>query len=385
MFNDEVDKYLNLLQEGKVYKISKGRVKLANRRYNTTSSNYEIAFSQDTIIKEVSEDQSIGKIKFKFVPIDNLSNIEPNKFADIIGIVQSVGQLSTIMTRRGQEMQKRTIVLVDSSLLSVDMTVWGEEASKYNEETLADNPVVAIKSARVGEYGGRSLNLAMDSQFKMNLTTPQAKKLKAWYAERGITSTFTSISRNREGNAKYPRTPIKEANELGQSVEKPDTFTTHGRIIHIKIPPGDRVPWYASCPSTECRKKVIEDQGAWRCEKCQKSYPQPLYRWLLTFVLADHSESMWLTAFDETALKILKKKAVEVKAYLDNGDKESYEASFKNSLFQTGMFSVRAVTQISMNGNPLVKRVVVGLRPVDCKAESTRLLEEITNLESQLN
>ena len=38
---------------------------------------------------------------------------------------------------------------------------------------------------------------------------------------------------------------------------------------------------YPACPSEGCNKKVTEiGSGSWRCEKCDKSYPAPLYRYV---------------------------------------------------------------------------------------------------------
>jgi replication factor A1 len=53
-FGDEVDKFYNLLQEGKVYYISKAKVVIAKKQFSNLSNEYELQFKSDTEIEEVS-------------------------------------------------------------------------------------------------------------------------------------------------------------------------------------------------------------------------------------------------------------------------------------------------------------------------------------------
>ena len=40
---------------------------------------------------------------------------------------------------------------------------------------------------------------------------------------------------------------------------------------------------YQACPSEDCNKKVIEEgDGSYRCEKCNKTYPEFKYRLILS-------------------------------------------------------------------------------------------------------
>ena len=32
--------------------------------------------------------------------------------------------------------------------------------------------------------------------------------------------------------------------------------------------------YYLSCPTEKCMRKVVEDSDGWRCEKCNKNFPQ---------------------------------------------------------------------------------------------------------------
>lgn len=46
-FNQEIDR-LNMLEQGKVFKIRGGRVKMAKKEFNKTNNPYEITFGSDT-------------------------------------------------------------------------------------------------------------------------------------------------------------------------------------------------------------------------------------------------------------------------------------------------------------------------------------------------
>lgn len=61
----------------------------------------------------------------------------------MIGVVSEVQELTSVTARSsGNQIPKRTIVLVDDSNTTVEVTLWGKKAEDYNHP---GNPVVAIK------------------------------------------------------------------------------------------------------------------------------------------------------------------------------------------------------------------------------------------------
>lgn len=64
-----------------------------------------------------------------------------------------VKPIETINVKSTQRnVSKRDITLVDKSGSSVRMTVWGKQAETFQAE---NNPVIAFKGVRVGDFGGR--------------------------------------------------------------------------------------------------------------------------------------------------------------------------------------------------------------------------------------
>ena len=52
-FNDVVDRLFNILEEGKVYFISKARVNIAKKQFSNVNNEYEIMFENHTEVEPV--------------------------------------------------------------------------------------------------------------------------------------------------------------------------------------------------------------------------------------------------------------------------------------------------------------------------------------------
>lgn len=53
-FNDAVDNFYNVLEEGKVFYISRARINIAKKQFSSVNNEYEITFEKDTEITPVS-------------------------------------------------------------------------------------------------------------------------------------------------------------------------------------------------------------------------------------------------------------------------------------------------------------------------------------------
>ena len=73
----------------------------------------------------------------------------------MIGIITEVGPASTLTLKSGENRDKRTLTIADESGLSVGMTLWGCLGSDFE---YAEGQIMAVKNARVSDYGGKSLN-----------------------------------------------------------------------------------------------------------------------------------------------------------------------------------------------------------------------------------
>ena len=83
------------------------------------------------------------------------------KTIDCAGIVVQVGEKESINLKSGQQKVRKYVQLLDDTMHSISLTMWGDDLCDKNE-LLKVGDVIAIKSARVSEFGGKSLNAASD-------------------------------------------------------------------------------------------------------------------------------------------------------------------------------------------------------------------------------
>ena len=62
----------------------------------------------------------------------------------------------------GNQLAKREIVLVDQTMKTVKMTLWDDHIHKVKDDENTC-PVIAIRSAKVGDFGGRSVSTTRSS------------------------------------------------------------------------------------------------------------------------------------------------------------------------------------------------------------------------------
>lgn len=73
MFNEAARKFYDRFVMGKVYYISKGTLKVANKQFKTVQNDYEMTLNENSEVEEVvNEVGFVPETKFNFVPIDQL-------------------------------------------------------------------------------------------------------------------------------------------------------------------------------------------------------------------------------------------------------------------------------------------------------------------------
>lgn len=85
-FNEQVDKFYDMLQIDSVYYISRGILKTANKQYSKLDNDYEMTFSNDTVIEPCEEeDNSLPHMNFNFVTFSDLVHKNANEFIGWLG------------------------------------------------------------------------------------------------------------------------------------------------------------------------------------------------------------------------------------------------------------------------------------------------------------
>ncbi|KAM6463199.1 replication protein A 70 kDa DNA-binding subunit isoform 2-T2 [Liasis olivaceus] len=373
-FNDQVDKFFPLLELNKVYYFSKGSLKTANKQYTAVKNDYEIAFTSETSVIPCEDAQHLPTVQFDFVAIGDLENVSKDSFVDVIGICKSYEDAVKITIRSSsREVFKREMHLMDMSGKMVTVTLWGAEAETFDGSR---QPVVAIRGARVSDFGGRSLSIVSSSTVLMNPDCPQAFKLRGWFDSEGQLLESTSISSGRGGLAAGGSTNWKTLHEaksenLGQG-DKADYFSCVGTVVYLR----KENCMYQACPSQDCNKKVIDEQnGLYRCEKCDREFPNFKYRMILSVNIADFQDNQWLTCFQESAEAILGQNTAYL-GELKEKNEQAFDEILQNANFTSHEFRIRVKLE-TFNDESRLKATAVEVKPVNYKEYSKRLIMNI--------
>jgi replication factor A1 len=190
-FKEACDRFFGVLEEGKVYTMSGGKVKPANAKFNPTH-DYEITFDTHSVIAPADDDGGIKQMSFRFCPIASLEAVAENSLVDVLAVVKSAEEPSEIVSVKmgGKTIAKRDITLVDQSGTEVRCTLWNSKATdpKYEWHT---NPIIALKEAKVSSFSGRTLSA---NAISLNPDIPEAHELHKWKCQGLWQNAGTSVS-----------------------------------------------------------------------------------------------------------------------------------------------------------------------------------------------
>ncbi|RPA79658.1 replication factor-a protein [Ascobolus immersus RN42] len=343
-FNDQCDALYEVLQEGQVYYVSQCKVNMAKKQFSTLKNEYELMFERDTQVERCTDDDGgVPAIKFNPVALGSLESVEPNSLIDVIGILIEIGDLGEIVSKTtSKTFKKRDITIADNSGYSVRVTLWGAQAENFD---VPMETVIGCKGVKVGDFGGRSLSMLMSSQLTVSPDVVEAHKLKGWYDAQGRSENFSRYHSSGGGGGgagasdAWKNIAMTKDEQLGFG-EKPDYFWMKATVAFIK----QESVYYPACPSsdTSCNRKVLEDGGVWRCERCNQTFEKPTYRYVLQCSLEDFTGGgVWVSCFDDAGRLILGMTADELNDIRER-DQTEYAAVFEKALSQTFNFSVRA-------------------------------------------
>uniref|UniRef100_A0A8C7TZ22 Replication protein A subunit n=1 Tax=Oncorhynchus mykiss TaxID=8022 RepID=A0A8C7TZ22_ONCMY len=377
-FTQEVDKFYSIIETGKVFYISKGSLKIANKQYSSLKNDYEMTLNGESTIIPCEDTQDVPMVQCNFVSIADLQAREKDTILDVIGVCKSVSDVTRLNTKNNREVSKRTLNLMDQSGKLVEVTLWGEEAETFDG---SGQPILAIKGAKLSDYGGRSLSASFSSTIMVNPDIPEAYKLRGWYDKEGHSMAGESLTEARTGGGGGGNTNWKtladiKTEHLGHG-DKADYFSCIATIVYIR----KENCLYQACPSQDCNKKVVDQQnGMFRCEKCDKEFPNFKYRLILSANIADYGDNQWVTCFQESAEAILGQNAAYL-GQLKDSNEAAFEEIFQQANFHTFVFRNRVKLE-TYNDESRIKATVMEVKPVDHKEYSKRLIMNIRKMAS---
>ncbi|KAM0979929.1 hypothetical protein ACFX13_015979 [Malus domestica] len=392
MFNEAAKKFFEKFELGKVYYISKGSLRVANKQFKTVQNDYEMTLNEYSEVEEASNEAAfVPETKFNFVPVDMLGpHVNGKELVDVIGVVQNVSPTMSIRRKIDNEsIPKRDITIADDTKKTVVVALWGELATSVGQQLLdiADqSPIVAIKSLKVGDFQGVSLSTLSKSTILVNPESPEAKKLRSWYDSEGKGASLASVGSGMSPSAKsggrsmysdrVTLSHISEDPSLGE--DKPVFFSVKAFISSIRP---DQAMWYRACKT--CNKKVTEaiGSGYW-CEGCQKNDEECSLRYISVARVTDVSGETYLSLFNDEAERVIGCSADELdKLKSQDGDENEFQQKLKEATWVPHLFRV-SVTLNEYNNEKRKRITARAVAPVDFAAESRFLLEEISKMKA---
>lgn len=389
-FNAVVDRFYDIVEVGKVYMISRGSLKPAQKNFNHLKNEWEI-FLEATSTVELceEEDGSIPKQQFSFRSISEIETADSNSILDVIGIVVSVNPSVPILKKNGMETQRRTLNLKDGSGWSVELTLWGDFCNNEGQQLqdmvhFGEFPVLAVKAGKVSDFTGKSVGTISASQLFINPDIQEARSLRGWFDREGKNVTSHSIS--RDAMAFAPKNEIRKTvyqikeEGLGRS-DKPDWVTVKATISFIKTD----TFCYTACPliigDRQCNKKVTKlGNSKWQCDRCNQEMEECDYRYLIQAQVQDHSGLTWVTAFQESGEEILGCAAKELyNLKYEEPDEIRFGEIIKSAIFSQFLFRLK-VKEETYGEEQKVKITVVKAERVNYSEESRLLLNLISQV-----
>lgn len=371
---------------GHVYVVSRAQLKQANERYNKSTSSFEMTLDRNSVLEEADDDGSVMQIRYNFTRIANLDSVEVKGLCDVVAVVHQVGELTEIIVRStGEPLKKRPIVLVDNSNATVELTLWRTQAETLlTEADEARHPVIMLRNASRGDFGGVCLNTTRSTVIEVDPTNiEEANMLRGWYDAGGAAgTTLQSISGGTAANLGHvlgERKALEDARQeeissgLGNGMV---SFVMRGYITFMNK---DKELSYPSDPDT--KKKCVESgaPGIWRCESTGRDFTDDeiVHRYICNFRVMDYSGSQWMSAFDEAGQSILRRSAGEMRS-LRESDRALFDSIIDDCFFRTIAMKV-TVKEQEYQGERKIRYTISRCEYVDFVSESRALLSEISN------
>lgn len=390
-FNDQCDMFFDLLQEGNVYYISTpAKCSIAKKKYSNVNHDYEIQLEAGTKIEKAESQADVPQIRFHFTTIGNLQSVDKDAVIDVIGILRGIEEVSEIISKTtSKPYSKRDITLVDNTNFSVRLTLWGGVAGSFNAPL---ESVVAFKSVKVSDFGGKSLSLLSSGTVSINPDVNEAHTLKGWYDAQGKNGQFSSHAQGGAGEGTGRASDLKtiaavKEENLGMS-EKGDYFS----IIATIILPGYENFAYPACLSEGCQKKVTNVEDGWRCEKCEKTHPKPEYRYVISIIVSDFTGQMSISCFNDQGVILMGMTADKLMELKENDMEKDAMAKATNQQYifrcrakqetygEQTRYDTSKVLECEIRLLMLGFRVryqCVSLSPLNYASEATKLMSKI--------
>jgi replication factor A1 len=287
-----------------------------------------------------------------------------------------VKPFSSITTKTGNQLAKREVDIVDDSHRGIQLTLWGDRAEQFSGER---NQVLAIKAAKISEYGGqKNLSALQSSVIELNPDNERAIGLRTWIDttdQASLRSMLPTGSAGGGASRSYPDHTLAEVSGMN-IYGKAEYMSVRATIMAIKT---DKTVFYKSCPGNNCMRRVSGEDGSYTCDRCNKTYDRCNMRYVVSLSIADDTGSQWVSAFNDAAATIFNVEANDM-SYRRETDPARFDATVEAARYNT--FNFRAsISQEEWEGQSRLRMKLLSAHAVDYVAESRKLVAKIRALQ----
>ncbi len=387
-FNKAVDKFFNIISEGKIYEIKGGYVKINDKKFTTIKSDYKIVLDENSVITEKKDDGRIKINNLKIIKISDIQNINLYSIIDLCAFVLDIGEKTIKHTRNGDQPMKK-LLIGDISKYKIEFSLWRIHAS--TEVKISD--ILLIKNVKVGEFNGKNLSTFDETSIQVNppKSIPEVMELenflKNYKGEFNDLDDINDLNQRKikdRDNDNYDTVYIKDALDSIDTIDDSITISkvcaTVTQIMH------NEKNYYIGCSDRNCKRKLIyeEDKNIYLCPNCKRTYDNPNYYYTLSLRVKDASCEHWIDIFGKTAENIMKMTAEEYKNILK--DRNVYKLKEISNMIEFKQFYFWVKPKLQMYNTTSKKKLYAyKIESVDNKNESKKIikyLKQVLNIHS---
>ena len=382
-FNKAVDKFFNIISEGKIYEIKGGYVKINDKKFTTIKSDYKIVLDENSVITEKKDDGRIKINNLKIIKISDIQNINLYSIIDLCAFVLDIGEKTIKHTRNGDQPMKK-LLIGDISKYKIEFSLWRIHAS--TEVKISD--ILLIKNVKVGEFNGKNLSTFDETSIQVNppKSIPEVMELenflKNYKGEFNDLDDINDLNQRKikdRDNDNYDIVYIKDALDSIDTIDDSITISkvcaTVTQIMH------NEKNYYIGCSDRNCKRKLIyeEDKNIYLCPNCKRTYDNPNYYYTLSLRVKDASCEHWIDIFGKTAENIMKMTAEEYKNILK--DRNVYKLKEISNMIEFKQFYFWVKPKLQMYNTTSKKKLYAyKIESVDNKNESKKIIKYLKDI-----
>lgn len=347
-FDKMVEKFKDKIIENQIYEISGGYLRMADKKYDPTGSDYKLILNETSNIEKKSSEQFSNFAKFsdpdsKFCTIPEIKETQFNTIINVLCAVADKGETTDKDTKNGPVLIRKTII-IDESNEKMELTLWRH----LTQLKINNGDILLIKKVRINDFGGKNITSTSDTKIFINplisqfpFLSKEIENLKNFSEKnklnqgivsqdsKNINSNLTNINPNFLTNTK------KEYNDkiiyIDSILEEMDKYIftdfdhrfpfykIKATVTHLGHTEKN---FYPGCPNKECNRKIIFSNNDWICQYCRQSYKNPKYYYSLNIRVKDCSSEYWVDIFGKPAEALMGMTADEYRNIVINRDDE---------------------------------------------------------------